>query len=76
VRAQGWALNNQELDLGARSIAAPVVDKRTGEYISAVNVTVSTSRVSVEELIETCLQPLLEATAQISSDIALMGTHR
>lgn len=76
VREQGWALNNQELDLGARSIAAPVVDKRTGAYISAVNVTVSTSRVSVEELIENCLPPLLETTAQIGSDIALMGTQR
>jgi IclR family pca regulon transcriptional regulator len=76
VRAQGWALNNQELDLGARSIAAPVIDNRTGAYISAVNVTVSTSRVSVEELIENCLPPLLETTAQISSDIALLATQR
>lgn len=76
VRAQGWALNNQELDLGARSIAAPVVDSRTGAYISAVNITVSTSRVSVEELVETCLPPLLETTAQISSDLARIGTQR
>jgi len=76
ARAQGWSLNNQELDLGARSIAAPVVDTRTGAYISAVNITVSTSRVSVEELIETCLPPLLETTAAIGSDLALMGAHR
>lgn len=76
VREQGWAVNNQELDLGARSIAAPVVDSLTGAYISAVNITVSTSRVSVEQLIEECLPPLLETTARISSDIALMQQHR
>jgi len=76
VRAQGWAVNNQELDLGARSIAAPVVDARTGAYLSAVNVTVSTSRVSVEELIENCLPPLLETTARIGAEIALMDKQR
>lgn len=76
VREQGWALNNQELDLGARAIAAPVVDSRTGDYICAVNITVSTSRVSTDELIERCLPQLLETTAQISSDLALMGQQR
>lgn len=75
ARAQGWASNNQQLDLGARSIGAPIIGP-DGAYISAVNITVSTSRVSMEELIEEYLPQLLQTTAQISSDIALMGKQR
>lgn len=75
IRERGWSLNNQEVDLGGRSVAAPIVAP-SGEYLSAVNVTVSTSRVSVEQLIEEYLPPLLETTRQISAEIALMTRQR
>ena len=71
VREQGWALNNQELDLGARSIAAPVKDA-SGRFVNAVNISVPTSRVSVEQLRDEFLPLLLETTANISGDISLL----
>ncbi len=74
IREQGWALNNQELELGARSIAAPVLDP-SGRFVNAVNISVATSRVSVEQLKEEFLPFLLDATAQISADLALLRPH-
>lgn len=75
VRERGWSLNNQELDLGGRAVAAPIVGT-SGEYLSAVNVTVSTSRVSVEELVEDLLPQLLETTRQISNEVSLVARQR
>ncbi len=75
IRERGWSLNDQELELGGRSVAAPIVSP-TGEYLSAVNVTVSTSRVSVEQLIAEYLPPLLETTKQISDELALVRGQR
>jgi IclR family pca regulon transcriptional regulator len=75
VREQGWSLNNQEVDLGARSVAAPVVGA-DGQYLSAVNVSVSTSRVSVEQLLAEYLPQLLDATAKISADLSLMNRRK
>jgi IclR family pca regulon transcriptional regulator len=75
VRAQGWSVNNQEVDLGARSIAAPVVGP-DGRYVSAVNISVSTSRISVEQLVDEYLPQLLEATSMISADFSLVRRRR
>lgn len=72
VRERGWSLNNQEVDLGARSIAAPVTGA-SGRFISAVNISVSTSRVSVERLLEDLLPQLLDTTKKISTDISLLN---
>ncbi|WP_285028577.1 IclR family transcriptional regulator C-terminal domain-containing protein [Plantibacter sp. ME-Dv--P-122b] len=75
VREQGWSLNNQEVDLGARSIAAPVVGT-DGRFVNAVNISVSTSRVSVDQLLEEYLPQLLAATSKISADIALLNRRK
>lgn len=72
VREQGWSANNQEVDLGARSISAPVIGA-DGRYVNAVNISVSTSRVSMEQLLAEYLPQLLDTTAKISSDLALVG---
>ena len=72
VREHGWALNNQELELGARSVAAPVVDP-SGRYVNAVNISVPTSRVSVEQLQEEFVPHLLETTKRISADMSLLS---
>ena len=69
VRERGWSINNQELELGARSIAAPVADA-TGRFVNAVNISVPTSRVSVEQLVDEFLPELLSTTAQIGADIS------
>lgn len=75
VREQGWSLNNQEVDMGARSIAAPVIGT-DGQYLSAINISVSTSRVSVDQLRDEFLPILLDATAKIGADLALMSRRK
>lgn len=75
VRTQGWSLNNQEVDLGARSVAAPVVSA-DGQYVSAVNITVSTSRVSLEQLVEEYLPQLLDTTRLIAADLNMVDRRR
>jgi IclR family pca regulon transcriptional regulator len=65
VRANGWALVDQELELGLRSIAAPLrVDGRT---IAALNVAVAAPRVALDELRGAILPELLSAAERISA---------
>jgi IclR family pca regulon transcriptional regulator len=49
VREQGFAMNNEELAIGLRSVAAPVRNYR-GEVMGAVNIAVPSSRVSLKRL--------------------------
>ncbi|MFN3390967.1 MAG: IclR family transcriptional regulator [Meiothermus ruber] len=62
VRAQGYALVDQELELGLRSIAVPVRNAR-GRVLAAMNVGVQAGRVSQEEMLERFL-PVLQRAAQ------------
>jgi len=61
VRRNGYALVDQELELGLRSIAVPVSD-RDGRAVAAINVGTQSSRVSIAEM-ETRFLPLLRSTA-------------
>lgn len=67
-RKQGWACADEELEIGLRSIAAPI-KRGDGETIAALNVSASTSRVPLEELKGRHLQALLETTALISGSL-------
>jgi IclR family pca regulon transcriptional regulator len=62
VRSRGWAVSDERLSLGIRSIAAPVRDA-SGRTVAAVNVTVHAAETSVRELRRRHL-PLLLATAE------------
>jgi len=64
VRQEGWALVDQELELGLRSIAAPL--RAEGRTIGALNVAVAASRVPHDELRGAMLPELLR-TAQLIS---------
>jgi IclR family transcriptional regulator, pca regulon regulatory protein len=75
VREQGWALVDQELEEGLRSIAAPVHDA-SGRTIAAVNVSAHASRVSTEDVRATLLPPLLETARRIEADLARAYNHR
>jgi IclR family transcriptional regulator, pca regulon regulatory protein len=66
VRERGWALADELLTLGIRSIAAPVRDK-TGRTTAALNVTVHAAETSVEHLVGEYLPPLLETAEEITS---------
>lgn len=62
VRRTGIAVNDEELDVALRSIAAPV-RSRTGQVVAAVNVSIPWSPVAMSELV-TKLRPALQDTAR------------
>jgi IclR family transcriptional regulator, pca regulon regulatory protein len=64
VREEGWALVDQELEMGLRSIAAPL--RAEGRTIAALNVAVAAARVPLDDLLGTMLPELLR-TAQLIS---------
>jgi IclR family pca regulon transcriptional regulator len=69
VRRQGWALVDQELENGLRSIAAPVREPG-GNVLAAVNVSTHASRTTLEAVRGTLLPRLLETVAAIERDLA------
>ncbi|MFF1308701.1 IclR family transcriptional regulator C-terminal domain-containing protein [Streptomyces sp. NPDC058307] len=86
VRRQGYALVDQELEEGLRSIAAPVRD-RDGEVVAAVNIPVQAGRTTLAAVRRDLLPPLLETVAGIEADLRMAtgparasspgtGTHR
>jgi IclR family transcriptional regulator, pca regulon regulatory protein len=68
VRAQGWALVNQELEEGLRALAAPIRD-RNGKVVAAMNVSAHASRTSLEAMRRDLLPPLLKAAAHVEADL-------
>lgn len=70
VRARGWALADEELAPGIRSVAAPVRDG-SGAVRAAMNVTVHAAETSVETLTGEHLPRLLFTAGEISADWAL-----
>ena len=70
VRARGWALADEELAPGIRSVAAPVRDG-TGTVRAAMNVTVHAAETSVERLLQEHLPRLLRTAGDVSAEWAL-----
>jgi IclR family transcriptional regulator, pca regulon regulatory protein len=69
VRARGWALTDEQLALGIRSIAAPLRDG-AGRVIAALNVNTHAAETSVEHLVEHHLPLLMHTAGEISADFA------
>ena len=57
VRSNGFAVSDEELEIGLRSLAVPVRTGR-GELIAAMSLSVSTSRMTREQVIERLLPEL------------------
>jgi IclR family pca regulon transcriptional regulator len=70
VRARGWALADEELAPGVRSVAVPVRDG-TGAVRAAMNVTVHAAETSVATLVDDHLPHLLRAAGEVSADWTL-----
>jgi IclR family pca regulon transcriptional regulator len=68
VRARGWAMTDQQLALGIRSVAAPVHDG--DRVVAAVNVNTHAAETSVEHLTEHHLPLLLRTAGEIGADLA------
>jgi IclR family transcriptional regulator, pca regulon regulatory protein len=72
VKEQGWALVDQELEDGLRSIAAPIRDGE-GRVIASVNVSTHATRTSLGEMVERLLSPLLATAHLIENDLSSSG---
>ena len=70
VRARGWALADEELARGVRSVAVPVRDG-TGTVRAAMNVTVHAAETPVEHLVDHHLPLLLRTAGEVSAEWAL-----
>jgi IclR family pca regulon transcriptional regulator len=68
VKAQGFALVDQELEEGLRSISAPICD-RQGSAIAALNLSTQVSRTSLEQLKEEFVPLLIHTAKQISTEL-------
>lgn len=68
VREQGWALVDEELEAGLRSIAAPIHD-HAGRVFAALTVCGHAGRVTTTQLREEFLPHLLDAAKQISDQV-------
>jgi IclR family transcriptional regulator, pca regulon regulatory protein len=75
VRSQGWALVDQELEEGLRSIAAPIRD-RSGRVVAAVNLSAHASRTSIDSMRRELLPPLLATAARIEADLRSAAASR
>ncbi|MEV4189060.1 IclR family transcriptional regulator domain-containing protein [Streptosporangium canum] len=72
VRSQGWAMVDQELEEGLRSVAVPVRD-RSGRVVAAMNISSHASRTTVESVRNDLLPPLLAAAARVEADLHATG---
>jgi IclR family transcriptional regulator, pca regulon regulatory protein len=64
VREAGFAIVDQELEIGLRSIAVPVKDYR-GRVAAAINISVQAARVSGAEMEKAFLPPLRDAADEL-----------
>jgi IclR family pca regulon transcriptional regulator len=75
VTAQGWAMVDQELEEGLRSVAAPIHDRR-GRVVAAVNLSTHASRTTAESVEKDLVPPLLETARAIEADLAVGAPGR
>jgi IclR family pca regulon transcriptional regulator len=70
VTTQGYALVDQELELGLRSIAAPI-QRPDATVVAAINLSVPAATLTPVEMRKRLLGPLLDTASAISSDLTL-----
>lgn len=66
VRTRGYALVDQELELGLRAIAVPLRNFR-GEVVAAMNISVHAGRMSVEQMVDRCLPALITFQVELNA---------
>jgi IclR family transcriptional regulator, pca regulon regulatory protein len=69
----GWALVDQELEEGLRSLAAPIRNGG-GRVAAAINVATHAGRRSLKSIVRDLLRPLLATAERIERDLAGSGT--
>ncbi|MDQ1218752.1 DNA-binding IclR family transcriptional regulator [Agrobacterium sp. SORGH_AS 745] len=69
TRNRGYALIDQEVEIGLRSIAVPVKTVR-GQTVAALNVGLAASVASMDDLVERYLPPLLSVQRELGRMLA------
>ena len=75
VREDDYAIVDQELDVGLRSIAVPI-KADNGTVFASVNVSMHTSRRSVEQMRTELLEPLGQTAQMIEQDLTAISRRR
>lgn len=65
-RAQGYALVDQELELGLRAIAVPLRNFR-GDVVAAMNVSVHAARLPAQQMVERCLPAMIKIQVELGA---------
>lgn len=74
VRARGYALNDEELELGLRAVAAPIWD-HSSQVVAAINVSGSARTISFQRMVEELAPAVMETARQISQAIGFAGVR-
>lgn len=69
IRAQGWALVDEELEVGLRALAGPIHD-RHGNVVAGLTLVVQGASREVLDIAALLVPPLLQACAAIERDLA------
>ncbi len=72
IKERGYSVNDEELEPGLISIAVPIKDY-TGEVVAAMNIASSTSRTTINEMIEKYLPRLNEVAEKVSRQLGYKG---
>jgi len=64
VRSQGYALVDQELEIGLRTLAVPLISA-DGAVLAAINVSAHAARRSADQLVDECLPALRQTQATL-----------
>lgn len=73
VRGCGWALQDEEVEYGLRSLAVPVLGQDT--TVAAINLAVQASQWSVEDLVAAMLPPAVRAATELSQLLGFEGQY-
>jgi len=73
IAAQGYAVVDQELEDGLRSVAVPIRDS-SGRVVAALNMSAHASRATLEHLRRRVLPKLLETARHIEVDLGALGS--
>jgi IclR family transcriptional regulator, pca regulon regulatory protein len=68
IRQQGWALQDEELELGLRSVAAPI--RAGAKAVAAINLAVPAGRWATDELIRHFLPEVIATAQEISAELS------
>ncbi|WP_043737371.1 IclR family transcriptional regulator domain-containing protein [Nocardia asiatica] len=75
TRAHGYCVVDQELEVGLRSLAAPI-HAPDGRVIAALNISTPAARYSLNDLTEKLIPPLRHTAGSIDADLARVDANR